>query len=147
MVGSISYGGGDDGIDRKTVYTFSQGDEVWKEHNTTGTPPPKLFGGACTSAGDTVYYYGGGDQDGRQAYYGELYSLDTAEMKWREVQSVPMKGSSCGIVHLGSKFITFGGHGPQPFPTQPGAAYQEHYGGKGLNNELHILDLEELGEE
>ena len=138
----------DDIVSQETVFTFLQREEAWQKHITTGTTPPifaspRLRDGACTSKGHTVYLYGGWDGN---RYSDELYSLDTGEMEWRKVSCGPVKSSGCGIVHLRNKLITFGGYGPQPVPTQPGAAYLEDMGGDGWNNELHIFDLEK-GEE
>ena len=123
-------------------------EEIWKKHTTTLSsgyfPPPKIMNGACTSVGDTVYLYGGMNDN---YISGGLYSLDTRQMKWRKVSNGPVETMGCGIVHFRNKLIIFGGYGPQPVPTQPGATYlpeDEDLG--GYNNELHIFDLKE-GEE
>ena len=140
------YPGVDEGPE--TVYKFSQKEEIWKKHTTTLSsgyfPPPKIMNGACTSVGDTVYLYGGMNDN---YISGGLYSLDTRQMKWRKVSNGPVETMGCGIVHFRNKLIIFGGYGPQPVPTQPGATYlpeDEDLG--GYNNELHIFDLKE-GEE
>ena len=133
-------GGLTSGGDEKTLHAFSQLEEVWKSRTTTGVSLPKLYEGGCTLSGNSIYLFGG--LDGDQAY-GELYSLDTEEMEWKKVSTGPMQCSGCGFVHYRNKLITFGGCGPQPATTQPGATYQEIAGGQGQNNQLQIFDLEE----
>ena len=128
---------------------FSLKSGRWEKHHTRGSSHSGISYYATAVVDESIYYFGGQCGHGT-CYYNTLTRLDTAEMKWKDVQTnlvgIPMKKYSCGMVSFrcdGDTYLfLFGGIGEVDESDQvPGATYAVSSTNPKIcrTNEHHII--------
>ena len=120
-----------------------------EQQTTSETPPLGFYGYACVAVDSDLHYFGG--WCGHVGCdHNSVHKLSTPSLQWTVLIPTttesrgPMRKSYCGMVAFkdGEEDFLFmvGGMGPTPSSRQPGAQYEQEYGGT-LTNEQHIFSL------
>ena len=85
---------------------------------------------SCCNIGNDVYYFGGCCKIEADCYHNNLFVLNTASYKWKEIiasNDGPMKKKTCGMIPFISNgmdyLLVIGGDGPIPAITPDHSQY------------------------
>ncbi len=117
----------------------------WERRQTTGNPPNGAMLYSCCNIGNDVYYFGGMCEV-NVCYHNNLFVLNTASYKWREIarNDGPIRKSACGMIPFNSNgddyLLVIGGYGPTPANTPDHSQYIPRIDPSDcITNEIHIM--------
>ncbi len=135
-----------------TVEVFDMESLSWNSVATIGIPPAAVMHYSCCCVGNKMYTFGGSCMP-YDCYHNDLFTLDTLNKEWRQVDCIdslatsPMKKRGAGMISFTSNnkkyLFVFGGVGPTPTPIPSNGQYIQHptIPDKSYTNEVHMLSV------